>query len=120
MSSQFDKLSALFDNCHSKLALHVPTEIDNTDYAQELEKLNDQIGGFEEDIAIWESEIADFEGQLKRKMTEANSNTNDKMISASFGNHKRSQLRSNLSPIHPMGSHGWKNNYKTMRDSSWF
>ena len=48
------------DNVAKKFA----TEIDNTDYAKELELLNDRIGGFDEDIADWEAEIEVFEGRL--------------------------------------------------------
>lgn len=48
------------DNVAKKFA----TEIDDTDYAKELEKLNDRIGGFDEDIAEWESDIKEIEGKL--------------------------------------------------------
>lgn len=48
------------DNVARKFAL----EIDNNDYAKELERLNDQISGFDEDIAEWESEVARIEEQL--------------------------------------------------------
>ncbi len=38
-------------------------EIDNTDYQAELEKLNDQIDGHQEDIAEWNLELSEFESQ---------------------------------------------------------
>jgi DNA sulfur modification protein DndD len=40
-------------------------EIDNTDYASELEQLNDAIEGFEEDLAEWRAEHRDLEGDLR-------------------------------------------------------
>ena len=48
------------DNVAKKFA----TEIDDTNYSNELEKLNDQIGGFDEDISEWEGDIELIEGQL--------------------------------------------------------
>jgi len=48
------------DNVATKFS----AEIDNTDYARKLEALNDQIGGFTEDIEQWESESQKFEAAL--------------------------------------------------------
>ncbi|MEM7357933.1 MAG: AAA family ATPase [Pseudomonadota bacterium] len=45
-------------------------EIDNTDYAKELEKLNDQISGFTEDIDRWITEVADLEDQVRNGQRE--------------------------------------------------
>ena len=38
-------------------------EIDNTDYKAQLERLNDRIGGWTEDISEWESESSELEVQ---------------------------------------------------------
>lgn len=39
-------------------------EIDNTDYAKELEKFNDRILGFEEDISVWEEDRKQLEAEI--------------------------------------------------------
>lgn len=56
------------DNVARKFA----SEIDDTDYAKELDKLNDQIGGFEDDIKEWESDIEGFDSQLESGRRELN------------------------------------------------
>lgn len=45
-------------------------EIDDTDYALELEKLNDQIGGFTEDIDSWSVEVSELEDQVRNGQRE--------------------------------------------------
>lgn len=40
-------------------------QIDNTDYADELEKLNDAIDGYEEDLVGWEKERMELEESIK-------------------------------------------------------
>jgi len=47
----------------NRVASAFSNEIDDTDYAQELERLNDRISGWEEDIETWEEGRKDFESQ---------------------------------------------------------
>lgn len=41
------------------------SKIDNTNYADKLEKINDQLDGHNEDIEVWSRELALLEGEIK-------------------------------------------------------
>lgn len=57
-----------------KAANKFSSMIDNTDYKAQLEKLNDRIGGWEEDIEEWETEREESEESIRDGSTQLSSN----------------------------------------------
>lgn len=57
----------------SKTANKFSSMIDDGDYKSELERLNDQISGWEEDVEEWESERLDLEEKIRNGVTELGS-----------------------------------------------
>lgn len=55
-------------------------EIDNTDYAREIEELNDKMSGYEEDIEEWSQELTEFherQKELEAELRQINSKRED-------------------------------------------
>ena len=56
-----------------KAANKFSSKIDDTDYAKELEKYNDRIAGFDEDIRDWEVERKTLESEISEGSSTLNS-----------------------------------------------